>query len=170
MFNIGPYEKNVKTNFSLNLISQLGPNIVGIVFSWSPFRILSDDPRPPTKTADISWHSFNIGPPYRENVWKSFSLKLLSQLEPKFVGVVLRRSPFRIVSGDHALPTKMAAISWHIVLTKGTLWEKCLKISLKLLGQMGSNFDWMILRWSPFRIVSADPPANQDGCHQPTKF
>ena len=28
---------------------------------------------------------------------------------------------------------------------------------LKLLGQLGPNFNGMVLRWSPFRIVFDDP-------------
>ena len=47
--------------------------------------------------AAISEHSFNIVP-YGKNNEKSSGLKLLGQLGPNFGGMILRWSPFRIVS------------------------------------------------------------------------
>ena len=112
-----------KKSSPLKLLCQLGPNYGGIVFRWSTFRIISDNPgrqprwppllkienlaknplkiissensgpvgpkqrwnglymvhfqncfrwpRPPSKMAAISGHSFNIGP-YGKNVLKIF--------------------------------------------------------------------------------------------------
>ena len=39
----------------------------------------------------------------------------------------------------------------------GPCGENVLKSSLKLHGLLGPNFDGMVRRWSPFRIVSDDP-------------
>ena len=47
--------------------------------------------------AAVSGHTFNIGP-YRKNNEKSSYLKLLGQLGPKFIGMVLGWFPFRIIS------------------------------------------------------------------------
>ena len=77
-------------------------------------------------------------------------MELLAQLEQNFAGMVLRWSPFRIVSG---------------VLIGHPIWLPLLKIEKrgwflekssppKLLSQLKPNFGEMVLGWSPFRIVS----------------
>ena len=71
-----------------------------------------------------------------------------------FDGMVLGWSPFRIVSVG---PSKMATISGHSfnIGPYGKNNEKSSR--LKLLGQLGPNFDGMVLGWSCFRIVSVGP-------------
>ena len=70
--------------------------------------------------------------------------------------MVLGWSPFRIVSvGPN--PSKMAATSGQSfnIGPYGKNNEKSSR--LKLLGQLGPNFDGMVLGLSPFRIVSVGP-------------
>jgi len=55
----------------------------------------------------------------------------------------------------------MAAISGHS-FNIGPYGKNIEKSScLKLLGQFGTNFDGMVLRWFRFRIVSVRPEVHQ---------
>ena len=79
--------------------------------------------------AAIGLHRFSIEP-YYKNVQKS-SLKLLGQLGPTFVGMVLRWSPFRVVSDDPVRQPRWPP-SADIVSTLGSIGTP----SLKLLSGM----------------------------------
>ena len=109
---------------------------------------------------------------------KSSPLKLLSQSQPNFAEMILRWSPFKMVSVSAVLYPRWPPLLKIEISSNGQncsiLSQKMPKFELykhndelfnrdeinffssplKLLGQSQPNFAEMILGWSPFKIVS----------------
>ena len=116
-FNIEPYGDNVYKS-SVKLLGQLGQTLVEWLLGGPLSGLYLKTPPQRNRR-----YSYNMGP-YRKNVLKSFPVKLLNQFGTNFDGMVLKWSPFRIVSDD--LASQQPPSNQSIVLT----WEamgKCLK-------------------------------------------
>ena len=95
---------------------------------------------------------------------KSSPLKLLSQSQPNFAGMILGWPPYKIVSGDPDFQTKMAA-KLKIEKRGDEIKKNC---PLKLLSQSQPNVAEMILGWFPSKFISDFQTSDQDGRHSRT--
>ena len=135
----------IKKKSSLKLLSQSQPNFAEMILRWSPFKIVSVSavlyPRwPPLLKIEISSNGQNC------SIW--------SQKVPKFELYKHNDELFNIYY-EIFLWTLNFCRFWPImqIRKKGDGIKK--KSSpLKLLSQSQPNFAEMILRWSPFKIVS----------------
>ena len=133
-----------KTSSPLKLLSQSQPNFAEMILGWSPFTIVSVSavlyPRwPPLLKIKISSNGQNCS--------------ILSQKVPKLELYKHNDELFNIYYGIFYELWTFADFDRLCKLEKrGKKFKK--KSSLKLLSQSQPNFAEMILRWSPFKIVS----------------
>ena len=134
----------IKKKSSLKLLSQSQPNFAEMILRWSPFKIVSVSavlyPRwPPLLKIEISSNGQNCS--------------ILSQKVPKFELYKHNDELFNIYYEIFLWTLNFADFDRLCKLEKrGDGIKK--KSSLKLLSQSQPNFAEMILRWSPFKIVS----------------
>ena len=135
---------NLKKSSPLKLLSQSQPNFAEMTLRWSPFKIVSVSavlyPRwPPLLKIEISSNVQNCS--------------ILSQKVPKFELYKHNDEHFNIYYGIFYELWTFTDFNRLCKLEKrGDEIKK--KSSLKLLSQSQPNFAEMILRWSPFKIVS----------------
>ena len=134
----------LKKNLLLKLLSQSQTNFAEMILRWSPFKIVSVSavlyPRwPPLLKIEISSNNQNCS--------------ILSQKVPKFELYKHNDEFFNIYYRIYYELWTFADFDRLCKLEKrGDEIKK--KSSLKLLSQSQPNFAEMILRWSPFKIVS----------------
>ena len=134
----------LKKSSPLKLLSQSQPNFAEMILRWSPFKIVSVSavlyPRwPPLLKIEISSNGQNCS--------------ILSQKVPKFELYKHNDELFNIYYGIFYELWTFTDFDRLCKLEKrGDEIKK--KSSLKLLSQSQPNFAEMILRWSPFKIVS----------------
>ena len=134
----------LKKSSPLKLLSQSQPNFAKMILRWSPFKIVSVSavlyPRcPPLLKMEISSNGQNCS--------------ILSQKVPKFELYKHNDELFNIYYGIFYELWTFTDFDRLCKLEKrGDEIKK--KSSLKLLSQSQPNFAEMILRWSPFKIVS----------------
>ena len=134
----------LKKSSPLKLLSQSQQNFADIILRWSPFKIVSVSavlyPRwPPLLKIEISSNGQNCS--------------ILSQKVPKFELYKHNDELFNIYYGIFKELWTFTDFNRLCKLEKrGDEIKK--KSSLKLLNQSQPNFAEMILRWSPFKIVS----------------
>ena len=136
---------NLKKNFPLKLLSQSQPNFAEMILGWSPFKIVSVStvlyPRcPPLLKIEISSNGQNCS--------------ILSQKVPKFELYKHNDELFNIYYGIFYELWTFAYFDRLCKLEKRGDEIKKKSSPLKLLSQFQPNFAEMILRWSPFKIVS----------------
>ena len=128
------------------LLSQSQPNFAEMILGWSPFKIVSISavlyPRwPPLLKIEISSNGQNCS--------------ILTQKVPKFELYKHNDELFNIYYGFFYELWTFADFDRLCNLEKRGGWNLKKKSSpLKLLSQSQPNFAEMILRWSPFKIVS----------------
>ena len=133
-----------KKSSPLKLLSQSQANFAEMILGWSHFKIVSVSavlyPRwPPLQKIEISSNGQNCS--------------ILSQKVPKFELHKHNNELFNIYYGNFYELWTFADFDRLCKLEKrGDEIKK--KSSLKLLSQFQPNFAQMILRWSPFKIVS----------------
>ena len=133
-----------KKSSPLKLLSQSQQNFAEMILRWSPFKIVSVSavlyPRwPPLLKIEISSNGQNCS--------------ILSQKVPKFELYKHNDELFNIYYGIFKELWTFTDFNRLCKLEKrGDEIKK--KTSLKLLSQSQPNFAEMILRWSPFKIVS----------------
>ena len=133
-----------KISSPLKLLSQSQPNFAEMILRWSPFKNVSVStvlyPRwPPLLKIEISSNGQNCS--------------ILSQKVPKFELYKHNDELFNIYYGIFKELWTFTDFNRLCKLEKrGDEIKK--KSSLKLLRQSQPNFAEMILRWSPFKIVS----------------
>ena len=133
-----------KKSSPLKLLSQSQPNFAEMILRWSPFKIVSVSavlyPRwPPLLKIEISSNGQNCS--------------ILSQKVPKFELYKHNDELFNMYYGIFKELWTFTDFNRLCKLEKrGDEIKK--KSSLKLLSQSQPNFAEMILRWSPFKIVS----------------
>ena len=133
-----------KISSPLKLLSQSQPNFAEMILRWSPFKKVSVSavlyPRwPPLLKIEISSNGQNCS--------------ILSQKVPKFELYKHNDELFNIYYGIFKELWTFTDFNRLCKLEKrGDESKK--KSSLKLLSQSQPNFAEMILRWSPFKIVS----------------
>ena len=133
-----------KKSSPLKLLSQFQPNFAEMILRWSPFKIVSVSavlyPRwPPLLKIEISSNGQNCS--------------ILSQKVPKFELYKHNDELFNIYYGICKELWTFTDFNRLCKLEKrGDEIKK--KSFLKLLSQSQPNFAEMILRWSPFKIVS----------------
>jgi L-lactate permease len=135
---------NKKKKSSLKLLSQSQPNFAEMILRWSPFKIVSVSavlyPRwPQLLKIEISANGQNCS--------------ILSQKVPKFELYKHNDELFNIYYGIFYELWSFTDFDRLCKLEKGGMKLKK-SSSLKLLSQSQPNFAEMILRWSPFKIVS----------------
>ena len=129
---------------SLKLLSQSQPNFAEMILMWSPFKIVSVSavlyPRwPSLLKIEISSKGQNCS--------------ILSQKVPKFELYEHNDELFNIYYGIFYELWTFTNFDRLCKLEKrGMKFKK--SSSLKLLSQSQPNFAEMILRWSPFKILS----------------
>ena len=134
-----------KKTSPLKLLSQSQPNFAEMILGWSPFKIVSVSavlyPRwPPLLKIEISSNGQNCS--------------ILSQKVPKFELYRHNDELFNIYYGNFLWTLNFCRF-WPIMQIRKRGDEIKKKSSpLKLLSQFQPNFAEMILRWSPFKIVS----------------
>ena len=133
----------LKKSSPLKLLSQSQPNFAEMILRWSPFKIVSVSavlyPRwPPLLKIEISSNGQNCS--------------ILSQKVPKFELYKHNDELFNIYYGIFYELWTFTDFDRLCKLEKRGDGIK--KSSLKLLSQSQPNFAEMILRWSPFKIVS----------------
>ena len=134
----------IKKKSSLKLLSQSQPNFAEMILRWSPFKIVSVSavlyPRwPPLLKIEISSNGQNCS--------------ILSQKVPKFELYKHNDELFNIYYRIFKELWTFTDFNRLCKLEKrGDEIKK--KSSLKLLSQSQPSFAEMILRWSPFKIVS----------------
>ena len=132
----------LKKSSPLKLLSQSQPNFAEMILRWSPFKIVSVSavlhPRwPPLLKIEISSNAQNCS--------------IFSQKVPKFELYKHNDELFNIYYG--IFYELWTFTDYEIKKKRGDEIKK--KSSpLKLLSQFQPNFAEMILRWSPFKIVS----------------
>ena len=132
-----------KKSSPLKLLSQFQPNFAEMILRWSPFKIVSVSavlyPRwPPLLKIEISSNGQNCS--------------ILSQKVPKFE-LYKHDELFNIYYGFFMNFELLPILTDYEIKKRGDEIKK--KSSpLKLLSQSQPNFAEMILRWSPFKIVS----------------
>ena len=136
---------NVKKTSPLKLLSQSQPNSAEMMLWWFPFKIVSVSavlyPRwPPLLKIEISSKGQNCS--------------ILSQKVPKFELYKHNDEHFNIYYGNFYELWTFADFDRLCKLEKRGDEIKKKSSSLKLLSQFQPNFAEMILRWSPFKIVS----------------
>ena len=133
-----------KKSSPLKLLSQFQPNFAEMILRWSPFKIVSVSavlyPRwPPLLKIEISSNGQNCS--------------ILSQKVPKFELYKHNDELFNIYYGFFMNFELLPILTDYEIKKRGDEIKK--KSSpLKLLSQFQPNFAEMILRWSPFKIVS----------------
>ena len=133
-----------KKSSPLKLLSQSQLNFAEMILRWSPFKIVSVStilyPKwPPLLKIEISSNGQNCS--------------ILSQKVPKFELYKHNDELFNIYYGIFYELWNFADFDRLCKLEKrGMKFKK--KSSMKLLSQSQPNFAEMILRWSPFKIVS----------------
>ena len=131
----------LKKSSSLKLLSQSQPNFAEMILRWSPFKIVS-----------VSTVLYPIWPPLLKIEISSNgqNCSILSQKVPKFELYKHNDELFNIYYGIfmnfEILPIMQIRKKGGMELKKSS--------SLKLQSQSQPNFAEMILRWSPFKIVS----------------
>ena len=128
----------------MKLLSQSQLNFAEMILRWSPFKIVSVSavlyPRwPPLLKIEISSNGQNCS--------------ILSQKVPKFELYKHNDELFNIYYGIFYELWTFTNFDRLCKLEKGGMKLKK-KSSLKLLSQSQLNLAEMILRWSPFKIVS----------------
>ena len=136
---------NKKKSSPLKLLSQFQPNFAEMILRWSPFKIVSVSavlyPRwPPLKKIEISSNGQNCF--------------ILSQKVPKFELHKHNDELFYIYYGIFYEFWTFADFDRLCKFKKRGNEIKKKSSPLKLLSQFQPNFAEMILRWSPFKIVS----------------
>ena len=134
-----------KKSSPLKLLSQFQPNFAEMILRWSPFKIVSVSavlyPRwPPLLKIEISSNGQNCS--------------ILSQKVPKFELYKHNDELFNIYYGIFYELWNFADFDRLCKLEKRGMKLKKISSPLKLLSQSQPNFAEMILRWSPFKIVS----------------
>ncbi len=134
-----------KKSSPLKLLSQSQPHLVEMILGWSPFKIVSIStvlyPRwPPLLKIEISSNGQNCS--------------ILSQKVPKFELYKHNDELFNIYYGIFYELWTFAYFDRLCKLEKRGDEIKKKSSPLKLLSQSQPNFAEMILRWSPFKIVS----------------
>ena len=134
----------LKKSSPLKLLSQSQPNFAEMILRWSPFKIMSLSavlyPRwPPLLKIEISSNGQNCS--------------ILSQKVPKFELYKHTDELFNIYYGIFYELWTFADFDRFCKLEKRGM-ELKKSSPLKLLSQSQPNFAEMILRWSPFKIVS----------------
>ena len=134
-----------KKSSPLKLLSQFQPNFAEMILRWSPFKIVSVSavlyPRwPPLLKIEISSNGQNCS--------------ILSQKVPKFELYKHNDELFNIYYGIFYELWNFADFDRLCKLEKRGDEIKKISSPLKLLSQSQPNFAEMILRWSPFKIVS----------------
>ena len=135
---------NLKKSSPLKLLSQSQPNFAEMILRWSPFKTVSVSavlyPRwPPLLKIEISSNGQNSS--------------ILSQKVPEFELYKHNDELFNIYYGVFYELWTFTDFDRLCKLEKRGM--KLKKPSpLKLLSQSQPNFAEMILRWSPFKIVS----------------
>ena len=134
-----------KKSSPLKLLSQFQPNFAEMILRWSPFKIVSVSavlyPRwPPLLKIEISSNGQNCS--------------ILSQKVPKFELYKHNDELFNIYYGIFYELWTFTDFDRLWNLKKGGMKLKKKSSPLKLLSQFQPNFAEMILRWSPFIIVS----------------
>ena len=133
-----------KKSSSLKLLSQSQPNFAEMILRWSPFKILS-----------ISAVLYPRWPPWLkiEIFSKGQNCSILSQKVPKFELYEHNDELFNIYYGIFYELWTFTNFDRLCKLEKrGMKFKK--SSSLKLLSQSQPNFAEMILRWSPFKMLS----------------
>ena len=135
----------LKKSSPLKLLSQSQPNFAEMILRWSPFKIVSVSavlyPRwPPLLKIEISSNGQNCS--------------ILSQKVPKFELYKHNDELFNIYYGIFYELWTFADFDRLCKLEKRGMKLKKKSSPLKLLSQSQPNFAEMILRWSPFKIVS----------------
>ena len=137
----------LKKSSTLKLLSQSQQNFAEMILRWSPFQIVSVSavlyPRwPPLLKIEISSNGQNCS--------------ILSQKVPKFELYKHNDELFNIYYGIMQIRFFMnfELLPKLCKLEKGGMKLKKISSPLKLLSQSQPNFAEMILRWSPFKIVS----------------
>ena len=134
----------LKKSSPLKLLSQFQPNFAEMILRWSPFKIVSVSavlyPRwPPLLKIEISSNGQNCS--------------ILSQKVPKFELYKHNDELFNMYYWIFMNFELLPILTDYEIKKRG---DEILKKSspLKLLSQSQPNFAEMILRWSPFKIVS----------------
>ena len=157
-----------KKSSPLKLLSQSQPNFAEMILRWSPFKFVSVSavpyPRwPPLPKIEISSNGQNCS--------------ILSQKMPKFELYKHNDELFNIYYGIFYELWTFADFDRLCKLEKRGDEIKKKSSPLKQLSQSQPNFAEMILRWSPFKIVSVNavlyprwpplltPSCIQDGRH-----
>ena len=135
----------LKKSSPLKLLSQSQQNFAEMILRWSPFKIVSVSavlyPRwPPLLKIEISSNGQNCS--------------ILSQKVPKFELYKHNDELFNIYYGIFINFEILPILTDYANQKKGGMKLKKLSSPLKLLSQSQPNFAEMILRWSPFKIVS----------------
>jgi hypothetical protein len=135
----------IKKKSSLKLLRQSQPNFAEMILRWYPFKIVSVSailyPRwPPLLNIEISSNGQDCS--------------ILSQKMPKFELYKHNDELFNIYYGNFDELWTFANIDRLCKLEKRGDGIKKKSSPLKLLSQSQPNFAEMILRWSPFKIVS----------------
>ena len=144
----------LKKSSPLKLQSQSQPNFAEMILRWSPFKFVSVSavlyPRwLSLLKIEISSNGQNCS--------------ILSQKVPKFELYKHNDELFNIYYGIFYELWTFTNFDRLCKLEKGGM--KLKKSSLNLLSQSQPNFTEMILRWSPFKIVSVSLSCIQDGLH-----
>ena len=134
-----------KKSSPLKLLNQSQPNFAEMILRWSPFKIVSISPVlyprwPPLLKIEISSNGQNCS--------------ILSQKVPKFELYKHNDELFNIYYGIFYELWTFTDFDRLWNLKKGGMKLKKKSSPLKLLSQSQPNFAEMILRWSPFKIVS----------------
>ena len=134
-----------KISSPLKLLSQSQPNFAEMILGWSPFKIVSISavlyPRWP------SWLKIEISS-------NGQNCSILSQKVPKFELYKHNAELFNIYYGIFYELWTFAYFDRLSKLEKRGMKLKKKSSPMKLLSQSQPNFAEMILRWSPFKIVS----------------
>ena len=135
----------IKKKSSLKLLSQSQLNFAEMILRWSPFKIVS-----------VSTVLYPIWPPLLkiEISSKGQNCSILSQKVPKFELYKHNDELFNIYYGIFYELWTFADFDRLCKLEKRGNGIKKKSSPLKLLSQSQLNFAEMILRWSPFKIVS----------------
>ena len=135
----------LKKSSPLKLLSQSQPNFAEMILRWSPFKIVSVSavlhPRwPPLLKIEISSNAQNCS--------------IFSQKVPKFELFKHNDELFNIYYGIFYELWTFTDFDrlWNLKKRGDEIKKK--SSPLKLLSQFQPNFAEMILRWSPFKIVS----------------
>ena len=136
---------NLKKSSPLKLLSQSQPNFAEMILRWSPFKNVSVSavlcPRwPPLLKIEISLNGQNCS--------------ILNQKVPKYERYKHNDELFNIYYGIFYELWTFTDFDRLCKLEKRGDEIKKKSSPLKLLSQSQPNFAEMILRWSPFKIVS----------------